>query len=197
MPAPRFTPVEIDTAQEFEDRLAGSSDHGGLLVLVTEPSRLEIAATELGRLPVTVVDVDEWLLAEIERLTAGGSPSWDLVVAADAAGPGSVPWQNLARLIDRAAIAFTDRLVATPGAVLLVHCGLLARYDRLDLVARWRGLLHDRHGALTALWMLVATTGTNDVPLLDGKAVPVLSRNEWARIPEDWLRNVHRAGERR
>jgi hypothetical protein len=81
--------------------------------------------------------------------------------------------------------------------VLLVRCGLLARYDRLDLVASWRGLLHDRRGALTALWMLVGTTGASDVPLLDGKAVPVLSRNEWARIPEDWLRNVHRAGERR
>ncbi|HEY8545530.1 MAG TPA: BREX system serine/threonine kinase PglW, partial [Acidimicrobiales bacterium] len=194
-PGPPVTPVEVDEAAEFEARLTRAVDSGGLLVLVTDARHLDRAAAELaGRLPVTLVDVDEWLIAEVERLTAGGRPSWQLVVEADAAGPGSVPWQNLTRLLDRALAGFTDRLAATAGTVVLTRCGLLARYDRLDAVATWRDLLHRGGTPLQALWMLVATLGASDVPLLDGKAVPVLTRNEWTRIPADWLRNVHRAG---
>ena len=75
-----------------------------------------------------------------------------------------------------------------------MNCGLLARYGRLDMVARWRDVLHDGTGALRGVWMLVATPGANDVPLLDGQPVPVISRNEWTRIPREWLANVHRAG---
>ena len=40
----------------------------------------------------------------------------------------------------------------------------------------------------------MSAPGTTDVPMLDGEAVPVLTRNEWARIPNDWLRNAHRTG---
>jgi hypothetical protein len=194
VPTRTVTPVEIDEAADFEDRLARAVDSGGLLVLVTDSRNLDRAATELARLPVTVVDVDDWLIGEIERLTAGGKPSWELVVEADAAGPGSAAWANLTKLLDRALAGFTDRLAATAGTVVLTRPGLLARYDRLDLVPKWRDLLHGGGTALRALWLLLATSGASDVPLLDGKAVPVITRNEWARIPTEWLKNVHRAG---
>jgi serine/threonine protein kinase len=194
VPTRSVTPVEIDEAADFEDRLRRAVDSGGLLVLVTDRRHLREAAKEVARLPVTIVDVDEWLIAEVERLTEDGRPSWQLVVDADAAGPGSVAWQNLTRLVERAIAGFTDRLAAASGTVLLTNCGLLARYDRLDVVATWREMLHRGDAALDALWLLVATSGASDVPLLDGKAVPVLTRNEWTRIPPDWLRNVHRAG---
>lgn len=194
-PRPVVAPVEVDEAAEFEDRLSRAVDSGGLLVLVTENKHVDRAAEDIERrLPVTVVDVDDWLIAEIERLTADGRPPWRLVVDADAAGPGSVPWQNLRRLVDRALDGFTQRLAATSNTVLLTRCGLLARYDRLDLIATWREVLHGSGTPLQALWMLVATSGASDVPLLDGKAVPVLTRNEWTRIPAEWLMNVHRAG---
>jgi hypothetical protein len=32
------------------------------------------------------------------------------------------------------------------------------------------------------------------LPVMDGKAVPVITRGQWARIPEAWLRNAHRRG---
>ncbi|MGH9230949.1 MAG: BREX system serine/threonine kinase PglW, partial [Acidimicrobiales bacterium] len=86
VPTRVVTPVEIDEAADFEDRLARAVDGGGLLVLVTDTRNLDRATDELARLPVTVVDMDDWLIGEIERLTAGGRPSWELVVEADAAG---------------------------------------------------------------------------------------------------------------
>jgi hypothetical protein len=192
VPTASVTPVEIDVAADFEDRLRRSIDAGGLLVLVTDAKYLERTAQDLARFPVTVVDLDDWFLAELERICASGKPSWELVVEADAAGPGSARWRNLTKVAGAALDALTDRLAATTGTVLLTRCGLLARYGRLDLVARWRELVHAADTRLEGLWLLVATPATSDVPHLDGQAVPVLTRNEWARIPADWLRNAHR-----
>ncbi|MDQ3681208.1 MAG: hypothetical protein M3378_11860, partial [Actinomycetota bacterium] len=193
-PTNSVTPIEIDVAADFEDRLLRSLDSGGLLVLVAEPKRLERCAQELGRMPVTIVDLDDWLVAEVEHLTQAGRPSWELVVQVDAAGPASASWQNLTKVVDRALDSLTARLAATSGTVLLTRCGLLARYKRLDVIARWRDAVHNRATSLDALWLLVSAPGTTDVPTLDGEAVPVLTRNEWARIPNDWLRNAHRTG---
>jgi hypothetical protein len=158
-------------------------------VLVTEPRRIEEAAGALAHLPVTVVDLDDWLIDELRRLTEGGRPTWDLVVEVDAAGPASARWRNLTKVVDRALDSLTSRLAATTGTVVLTRCGLLARYRRLDVVAQWRDVLHDPATALNGLWLLVSAPGTTDVPLLDGEAVPVLTRNEWARIPHEWLRS--------
>lgn len=194
VPTTSVTPVEIDVAADFEDRLGRSLDSGGLLVLVAEPKRLDRCADELARLPITIVDLDEWLLAELDQLTEAGKPSWELVVEVDAAGPASARWQNLTRVINQALDSLTTRLTATSGTVLLTRCGLLARYKRLDVVARWRDAVHDRSTPIEALWLLVSAPGTTDVPMLDGEAIPVLTRNEWARIPNDWLRNAHRTG---
>lgn len=189
-PTTGVTPVEIDVAADFHDRLRRSIDAGGLLVLVTDAKHVERAADELARFPVTTVDVDDWLIGEIERLTASGRPSWDLVVQADAAGPGSTAWHNLRRLIDRAADALTERLAATSGTVLLVRPGLLARYDRLDLVGRWRDVVHDPGSPLAQLWLLVPSPAASDGPILSGRPVAVTS-GEWVRVPAEWLRNAH------
>jgi serine/threonine protein kinase len=182
-----LTPIEIDIAADFDDRLTRSIDSGGLLVLVTDYRRLERVTDELRRLPLTVVDLDDWLTAELQRITESGKPSWDLIVAADAAGPGSAPWQNLLRVVDRALDTLTERLAATSGTVLVTRCGLLARYDRMNVVARWRDVVHDRSALLAALWMLVASPSTSDVPVVDGAAVPVLTRSEWSRVPREWV----------
>jgi serine/threonine protein kinase len=193
-PAPAVTPVEIDVAADFDVRLRNSLDSGGLLVLVTERRWLDRCAEELARLPVAVVDLDGMLLEELQRITENGRPSWDLVVEVDSAGPASARWNNLAKVVDRALDAVTARLAATTGTVLLTRCGLLARYDRLNVVARWRDTVYNRSTPLDALWLLVASPSTTDQPMLDGRAVSTLTRNEWARIPADWLRNAHAVG---
>lgn len=192
-----LTPVEVDVSADFDDRLRRALGAGGLLVLVAHRRQLEEATGELGRFPDVVVDLDDWLLDELSRLTEGGRPSWDLVVEADAAGPGTATWANLAKVVDRALASLTTRLATTAGTVLVTRCGLLGRYKRLETVARWREAVHDPSTPLEGLWMLVPASPTAAGPMVGGEAVPVLP-HEWARIPPDWLRRArgihHRAG---
>jgi len=187
--------VEIDNAADFENRLGRSHNNGGVLVLVTEATELAKAESQLDRLVDVTASVDEWLVNQIETLTETGKPSWETLAAADGAGQNGAAWGRLRQVVDRALDQFTQQLLGTEGTVLLTNAGLLARYDRLDLVAKWRDALHSGGHALKALWLLIPSTAASDVPLLDGRAVPVISRNEWSQIPVDWLRNAHRTGQ--
>jgi serine/threonine protein kinase len=186
--------VEIDNAADFEDRLLRARSSGGLLVLVQSASGLGHAERQLDRLASSSVDLDAWLVEELEAMTAGGRPSWAALAEADAAGDGSAKWANVKKMIDAALVRVTARLSALEGTVLVTNLGLLARYDRLDVVARWRDVLHAGGTELTAIWLLMPSSSATEVPLLDGRAVPVISRNEWSLIPRDWLRNAHRTG---
>ena len=70
--------------------------------------------------------------------------------------------------------------------------GLLARYDQLGLFDRLRARIMDG-GPLRTCWTLLPADDQTDRPLVDGQAVPVLTPNEWARVPRSWLKNLHRA----
>ena len=76
--------------------------------------------------------------------------------------------------------------------MLVVYAGLLARYEQMDLLERLRERIGRRDG-IPGLWLLVP--GDHQA-LMDGKAVPVLSPGQRARIPESWIRNEHRANGR-
>ena len=183
---------EIDNAADFDSRLRRALNNGGLLVLITEKMELDKAERQLAGLDVTTINVDLWIAQELENLAASGKPSWDTLTAADAAGPGGVNWGRLSQVVDSALERVTDRLLATGDTVLLTNMGLLARYDRLDLVAAWKDRLHEGRHPLKAIWLLIPSTVASEVPMLDGRAIPVVSRNEWSRIPVDWLKNAHR-----
>ena len=47
---------------------------------------------------------------------------------------------------------------------------------------------------MRGLWVLLPSDEQNALPTLDSKEVPVISSNQWARIPEAWLANAHRGG---
>ena len=46
---------------------------------------------------------------------------------------------------------------------------------------------------LRACWPLVPADEQTDRPSIDGEGIPVLTPNEWSRIPRPWLTNVHRS----
>jgi serine/threonine protein kinase len=179
-------------ARAFEDRLRTAAEAGQFLVLSAGPRDLARARQELARFDVEVVDTDALLVSAMKQEALKAGASWDIVLRADAAPRDGADWRNLQLLVTRAMASVTTSLLARPSTVLLTNPGLLARYDRL-------GLLHDVHqqlgrsGGLQGLWVLVPADGQAVQPLLDGVAVPVIGRGQWARIPEPWLRNEHRA----
>src|SRR5437764_15224100 len=76
--------------------------------------------------------------------------------------------------------------------VLLVHPGLLARYDQVDLLTRLRDRV-GRKGACPGLWVLVAADEQSDLPLIDGREVPLIGSGQRARVPRSWIENLHRS----
>lgn len=195
--APPPTPIpveEVDNAAEFERRLEAARSSGSLLVLMTDRTNLLGAVEQAARLATVTVDVDTWLTDHLDRITAGGRPSWALLAKADAEGPSGAQWSNVRKVIDAALIELTTQLTDYEGAVLLTNVGLLARFDRLDILASWRDLLHAGSTRVDAIWLVVPSTGANEMPMLNGREIPVITRSEWSRIPDDWIRNVHRTG---
>ena len=179
---------EWDSAAEFEARLAEARERGRSLVLLTRPANVEVAVGQLERLVHASVSIDDWLVDRLRAITADGKPSWETLTSADADGETGPAWGRLQAVVDRALAELTERLLATEGTVLLTDPGLLARYDRLAVVASWRDAIESRVHALQAVWLLVPAARDVDQPMVGGRAVPVTSRNQWAEIPSDWLR---------
>ena len=74
---------------------------------------------------------------------------------------------------------------------MLVHPGLLARYDQMDLLERLRDQV-GRRGVCPGLWVLVAADEQNELPVIDNREVPLISSGQRARVPLAWLENRHR-----
>ena len=71
------------------------------------------------------------------------------------------------------------------------------RYDRLDALETLRDRLGVRTGSsdtkLPGLWVLVPQDGQQKLPVLGGKAVPVITGAQWTRLTWAWLENRHRS----
>ena len=187
------TDPEVAEAQAFEHRLAASEKDGGILALMAYPRDVSAAARELRRFRLTVIDLDELFHRELHAAAnSHGISDWGVVLAADADDRTSVGWRNLMRLVGLAMPAVEQTIAATGGTVLIEHPGLLARYDQLGLFDRLRARVMDG-GPLRTCWTLLPADDQTDRPLVDGHAVPVLTPNEWARVPRSWLKNLHRA----
>ena len=116
--------------------------------------------------------------------------NWDLVLKTDAT-PHARDWHKLLLLVGRTMPLVEAQLSASDKTMLVTYAGVLARYDRMDLLERLRDKVGRRDG-IPGLWLLLP--GQNQA-VMDGKAVPILSPGQRANIPESWLQNVHR-GER-
>ena len=89
--------------------------------------------------------------------------------------------------------AVEDAIAATPGTVLhrARRPARPLRTSSGSSTACARGIMDGV--PLQACWTLLPADDQTDRPLIDGHAVPVLTPNEWARIPRSWLKNLHRA----
>jgi hypothetical protein len=66
---------------------------------------------------------------------------------------------------------------SNPRTRLLVHAGLLARYNRIPLLTRLSQRVSQSDGP-HGLWLLLPADGQFPLPMIEGKAVPVITTND-------------------
>jgi hypothetical protein len=188
--AGEITP-EIADARQFEERLQRACKDGSFLVLLVHPKYYQRARDELcGRFPLMPIDFEALFIKALREVAEKARVNWELVLKTDAT-PHTGDWHRLLLLVGRAMPLVEAQLSACNTTMLVTYAGVLARYDRMDLLERLRDKV-GRHDGIPGLWLLLP--GQNQA-MMDGKAVPILSPGQRANIPESWLQNAHR-GER-
>jgi len=192
--APRQLEVtpDVAAARQFEQRLQSAWQEGGFLVLTVRPSRMRACeASLLRRFPLQRVSFDDVFFAALRREAQELDVDWKVVERADACATGSQDWQNLLQLSSLAQRSVEQTLLQTAQHQLLVHPGLIARYDMMSLLES----LRDRvgHDAICpGIWVLVAADEQSDMPVLDGVTIPLISPGQRTRMSEAWIDNLHR-----
>jgi serine/threonine protein kinase len=187
-PREPLAPEEAD-ARQFEEKLRRSLKEGAFLTLLVPPRAFQQARRELERrFPIQAIDGDRLIIDALREAAGKARVDWSVVLRTDAT-PHNGDWNKLLLLVGRALPRVEERLAAAASTVLLLYPGLLARYDKLDLLERLRDRV-GRPGGPPGLWLLLPS----QQPLIDGKAVPLLSPAQRVHVPESWVRNAHRGG---
>lgn len=79
------------------------------------------------------------------------------------------------------------RLASSDSTLLLTNPGLLVRYDEMPLIDRLRERVTQPGGGLKGAWILIPADEQAELPVLDGKPIPVLTPAQWVRVPEGWV----------
>jgi serine/threonine protein kinase len=183
---------EIVDARQFEERLQHGIKDGSFYTLLVAPKYYDRACQELtGRFPVELVDFEGLFIDALRDAAANAKVKWDLVVQTDAK-PNEGDWNKLQLLVGRAVASVEETITKVEKPVLLIYASLLARYERMDLLERLRDKV-GRRGGIPSLWILIP--GEYQA-MMDGKAVPILSPGQRARVPVSWIDNKHRGNGR-
>jgi serine/threonine protein kinase len=190
---PAFIAPEIAEARQFEDRLRYAERQGAFLALTVKPNLYDRAREELtGRFDVRPLDLERVFVESLRQAAAEVGADWNVVVSADAADRNTADWRNLNHLIAAKAIPKVERsIVEGTKTVLAYHLNWLERYDQMVLLVRVQEAV--QAGRLHGAWLLLPASPQTEMPLLDGKAVPVITTNQWAHVPDGWCQNLHRS----
>ncbi len=183
---------DVAEARSFEERLKHAFGDGGFLVLTVRPSRMRRAEAELlRRFDLERVSFDDLLFDALREEAKELEVDWSIIEQADGADPSGQDWKNLMHLIGRAGPRIAARLAERPEHLLLVHPGMIARFDQMAILETLRDTVgHD--APCPGRWVLVATDGQNDMPILDGSEIPLITPGQRARVSESWIDNIHR-----
>ncbi len=188
------TAPDVQAALQIDERIKQTLANGKLLTLSVDPKGLAKAQHDLAtRFGLKLIDFDELVLTHLEAQAREWEVDWNVLLAADAASPGSTDAQNFATVLGEvwpqveAALLKDDR----PG--LLVNLGLAARWRRMALFARLAdACMFGRRPPVVAL--IASPMTADDRPVLDGQAVPVtINTTDYGRIPRAWLEQAHLA----
>jgi len=194
---------QLAGAVRAEERLLASARRDGYRVLTVRQQSVRDAVRELGaeRLGAGAVSVTELFLEALHaQVTPGTKPTWETLLKADAAEPGSKGAVRFAEYVRTAWGAVEPRVAellgnggggADPvGPVLLTEAGVFARYDAMGVLDRLASAA--RRGG-RGLWLLVPQSDPSREPRLGQVAVPYQAGlGEWIQLPDTWVGNAHR-----
>ncbi|GAB2929875.1 BREX system serine/threonine kinase PglW [Streptomyces heilongjiangensis] len=200
---------QLAGAVSAEERLLASARRDGYRVLTVRQQLVRDAVRELGaeRLGAGAVSVTELFLEALHaQVTPGTKPTWETLLKADAAEPGSKGAVKFAEYVRTAWGAVEPRVaellgdgggvgggagpVRPAGPVLLTEAGVFARYDAMGVLDRLASAA--RRGG-RGLWLLVPQSDPSREPRLGQVAVPYQAGlGEWIQLPDTWVGNAHR-----
>ncbi|MFI6637460.1 BREX system serine/threonine kinase PglW [Nonomuraea fuscirosea] len=192
---------QIAGAVRAEERLTSSVGRDGFRVLTVRAGLTREAVTELsgtsGRFGAEAVSITELFLEVMHELVPPGTkPTWDTILRADVAEPGTraaLKFSEYARTAwGRIEPRMRELLEAGSRPILLTDAGAFARYDAMGVLHRLAAVARQgRRG----LWLLCPQSDPAREPRLGTVAVPYQAGlGEWIELPDSWVSNEHRAG---
>ena len=191
---------EVADARQFEERLLHNQQSGGFIALSVASKFYQRTIPILQRkFRLKVFDMEKTLIEAIQKISADKNIKWDKIVQADTAAPESRDWQRLLQVVRLAMPVVEKQIASEANHLLIIYAGLLTRYDQMQFIddMRDRAGQPKSKGGLPSIWMLIPTDDQSPLPLMEGKAVPVITSGQHARIPYCWLRNVHHSSGKR
>ncbi|MEV0294927.1 BREX system serine/threonine kinase PglW [Nocardia sp. NPDC050710] len=187
----------IAAAARAEEQLLDAARRDGYRVLTVRTTRSTAATTELtARFSAEPVSVTALLLAALhELIPANGKPTWETILRADVAAPGTQHARRFAEYVrtawGRIEPQIQERLATAAGPVLMTDTLAYARYDAMGVLDRLAEAA--RHGG-RGLWLLCPQDDPAREPRLGTVAVPFQAGfHEWISLSDDWVLNAHRA----
>jgi hypothetical protein len=183
--------VQAQSALEFEERLERALQRGAFLAIAVSSAKMLKAEDQIARrFSVSRVSIDQLLIREMQAAAGKAEIKWPVILRADSSERDSRDWRNLMKVVKRAMPALKAAIeeAGRGQTVLLTRLGLLARYDQVDLFNWLRERVGMRDG-IRGAWAVIACDSAMALPVLDDHPVPVFTAAQWARIPDDWLRN--------
>ncbi|WGD39508.1 BREX system serine/threonine kinase PglW [Streptomyces cathayae] len=191
---------QLAGAVRAEERLLASARRDGYRVLTVRQQLVRDAVRELSaeRLGAQALSVTELFLEALHgQVTPGTKPTWETLLKADAAEPGSKGAVRFAEYARTAWGSVEPRIVELlgnggggAGPVLLTEAGVFARYDAMGVLDRLASAA--RRGG-RGLWLLVPQNDPSREPRLGQVAVPYQAGlGEWIQLPDTWVGNAHR-----
>ena len=158
---------------------------------MVSPKNYELAARNLARFPVVTIDIEGLLIDALKEAAKEAKVNWELVVKTDSK-PNEGDWDRLMLLVGRAIPKVQCEILkhrSDKKTLLFIYTGLLARYEQMAIFEILRDEVGKRDG-IHGVWILVPG---DDLPLVDGKPIPVLGAGQCTKIPASWLSNEHRS----
>jgi serine/threonine protein kinase len=176
-------------------RLAESAATRSFLAIGVDAAYYDRAiAALLMQFGVARLDVTQVLIAAMKGQAEAVGLDWDVVLAADAAAPGTRDAEGLSVLVQRSLPAIDVAISATASAnpegtrpVLLTDVAPLARYNHLNVLSPWADLATRR---TQAIWVLAPQLAGNTGPIIDRRPLPLAAPGQFMRLAPEWV-NAH------